>query len=151
MSHSHYDPPIASSAARARWKWLMVPGGHAALTFFWLLASWWWVQPAEAGALNFSLDPAALKWIAKEAIYQCGIILPVTCLLLAALPRIHLRHAVYISVASAVAAYVVHSAAAYLRRPITTNGEHLMDIVLTYALVLLISGVLIRRSDAKVA
>jgi hypothetical protein len=127
----------------------MVPGGHAALTFFWLLASWWWVQPAEAGALNFSLDPAALKWIAKEAMYQCGVILVVTCLLLAALPRIHLRHAVYISLASAVAAYVVHSAAAYVSRPITTNGEHLMDIVLTFVVVLLIGGVVIRQSDSR--
>jgi hypothetical protein len=153
MSRSHYNPPVApvmitvSSGPRARWKWLIVPIGYAALNFFWFLASWWWVQPAESGSLSFSLDVAALKLMAREATYQGGVVLVVTCLLLAALPRIHLGHAVLVSLASVVATYGVFFAAAYLRRPITTNGGQLMSIVSICGVVLLISGVFIRRRN----
>jgi hypothetical protein len=151
MSGSHYNPPVApvtisvSSGAGARWRWLIVPVGYAALIFFWFLASWWWVQPAESGTLSFSLDAGTLKSMTREATYQGALVLVVTCLLLPALPRIHLRHAVLVSLASVVATYVVFFAAAYLRRPITTNGGQLMGIVSICGVVLLISGVLIRR------
>ncbi|HKS57570.1 MAG TPA: hypothetical protein VJS12_19895 [Steroidobacteraceae bacterium] len=152
MNRGHYDPPIApvmtpdAADTRARWKWLVVPLGHAALIFLWLFASRWWFQPAESGTLSFSIDPEALMGMAKEASYQCGLVLVVTCLLLGALPRIHWRHALYASLALVIATCVVFLGAAYARRPITTNGEHLMTIVLTSAAVLLMSGVLIRRS-----
>lgn len=124
----------------------MVPVGHAAIIFLWFLASWWWLQPAESGELNFSLDPEALKSMAKEATYQCGLVLVVTCLLLGALPRIHVRHAIYVSLASVVATFLVMLVAATAHRPITTNGGQLMTIVLTSAAVLLLSGAVIRRS-----
>jgi hypothetical protein len=152
MSRSEYDPsiaPVVSAGLKARWMWLMVPVGHAALLFCWFLVSWWWVQPAESD-FNFSLDPAALTWMAREAVYQCGVVLVVSCLLLAALPRINWHHAIYVSLASAVAVHVVHVTGAHLRGSIT-NGEHFMSLVLTNAAVLLISGAFIRRSDAKVA
>ena len=156
MNRSHYDPPKApvtdpvSSGAKLRWKWLLVPLGHTAFTFLWLLGRWWWVQPAESGSLNFSIDARALRWIAREAFYQGGVVLVVTCLSLAILPRIHLRHAVYFSLASVFGSCAVELAATYVHRPITTNGEQLMSIVFAYALVLLIGAAFIRRSDINV-
>jgi hypothetical protein len=134
-----------------RWNWLLAPVGYATLAFLFFLGEWWWQQPTESGSLNFSLDARALRLIFKEALYQGVIVLVITSISLSMLPRIQLRHAVYVSLASLVAMYVVGFAAAWMRTPITTNGGQLMAIVATYAVVLLISAVIIRRSKVHVA
>jgi len=134
-----------------RWKWLLAPVGYAALTFLWMLESWWWHQPTQSGSLNFSLDGDALKWMARESPYQGMVVLIVTALLFSILPRIHLRHAACVSLASVVAVNVAYFVAVFVRRPIATNGEQLVAIVVTYAVVLLVSRALIGRSEVNVA
>jgi hypothetical protein len=80
-----------------RWNWLLAPVGYATLAFLFFLGEWWWQQPTESGSLNFSLDTRALRLIFKEALYQGVIVLVITSISLSMLPRIQLRHAVYVS------------------------------------------------------
>jgi hypothetical protein len=157
MSRGAYDPPNAPvvdpvvERPAARWKWLFVPFGHATLTFFFMVA---WSRlaprPAEAPPAYWALDAFTAWWMVKDALFQGGILLGIAVVLLWALPRIHLRQAAYVALASAAATFMVDLADAYLRGTIT-NGEYLDRTVVTCALVLLLSGVIIRRSRSSVA
>jgi hypothetical protein len=144
MGHSPYEPPKALvetplvEGVPARWRWLFVPLGHAALMFT-VLILWWRPVPRPSGA-------EAIRWAASEALFQGGVLLLLTILLLWAVPRICLRYAMYISVASAVSRSFVDFAAAYLSGPTTNNGERLDRTVVTYFVVLLLSSVIIRMT-----
>ncbi len=83
--------------------------------------------------------------------FQGGVLLVLTGLLLWALPRILVRHAVYVASASVVSRWLVDLAAIYVSGPITNNGERLDRTVVTYAVVLLLSSVVIRRAGSHVA
>lgn len=152
MSRSPYDPPIAPvidpvlTGVKRRW-WLLVPVVYSALTFLWMLAWWWLRQPAKSGSLNFSLDPGALRFIAREALYQGGVVVVVTGFSITLLPRIHWRHAIYVSLASMLAATAANLAVVHIRGQIT-NGEHLLGMILTYVVVLLITREFISGSQS---
>ena len=149
MGHSPYEPPRALvetplvEGVPARWRWLFVPLGHAALMFT-LLILWWRPVPRPSGT-------DAIKWAAGEALFQGGVLLLLTILLLWAVPRIRLRHAMYISVASAESRSLVDLAAAYLSGPTTNNGERLDRTIVTYFVVLVLSSVIIRMAARGVA
>jgi len=155
MSRGPYDPPATPvespvvERAPARWRWLWVPVGHAVLTFF-FMTTWWWLEPrpAEAPPANFLLEADSIWWIAKEAIFQGGVLLVPTGLLLWALPRILVRHVVYVAWSSGVSRWLVDLAAIYVSGPVTNNGERLDRTVVTYGVVLLLSSVVIRRAGS---
>jgi len=148
MSHSPYDPPKApvetplAEGVPARWRWLFVPLGHAALMFT-LLIVWWRPVPRPS-------EVDAIKWAASEALFQGGVLLLLTILLLWVVPRIRLRHAMYVSVASAVSRSFVDLAAVYLSGPSTNNGERLDRTIVTYCVVLLLSSVIIWMAARRV-
>jgi hypothetical protein len=149
MSRSPYYPPIASVSETvperaARWKWLCVPFGHAALTLA-LLISWWWLEPrpADAPAANLTLEANWVGGMVIEALFQGGVLFVATILMLWALPRIYLRHVAYVSIVSGAAGYIAAWVTYFIRGPHTTNGEHLDRIVVTYGVVLLLSSVVI--------
>jgi hypothetical protein len=149
MDHSPYDPPKAPvetalfEVLPARWRWLVVPLGHAALTFT-LLVIWWRPVPRPS-------EVDAIKWAAGEALFQGGVLFLLTILVLWALPRIFLRHAIYVAVASAVSRGIVDLAALYLTGPSTNNGERLDRTIATYCVVLLLSSVIIRLAGRSVS
>jgi len=152
MSHSPYDPPLApvenpvAENAPARWKWLCVSLGHAVLTFL-FMTTWWWFEPrpTEAPPANFLLEADTIWWMAKEAMLQGGVLLVLTGLLLWALPRIQVRHAVYVASVSVVTRWLVDVVAIYVSGPFTNNGERLDRTVVSYGVVLLLSSVVIRK------
>jgi len=153
VSRNPYVPPgalvtaPALSGAKRRW-WFLVPVGYATLAFLSMLVWWWLQQPAKPDSFNFALDPGALRFYAKEALYQGGVVLVVTGFSIALLPRICLRHAVCIAVTSGVAITAAGIAAEHVLGR-TTNGEQLIGIVLTYVVVLLIAGVFVRGSESR--
>lgn len=149
MSRSPYDPPKTPvetpllEGAPARWRWLFVPIGHAALTFA-LLVIWWRPVPQPS-------EEDAIVWAAKEALFQGGVLLLLTILVLWALPRILVRHAIYVAVASAVSRSLVDLAGLYLSGPRTNNGERLDRTIATYCVMLLLGSVIIRIARRRVA
>ena len=149
MSHSPYDSPavpvetLTMEPAPARWRWLIVPVGHKVLTFI-LPIMWWRPVP-----LPSQVD--TIKWAATEALFQGAVLLLLTGLLLWAVPRILVRHAVYVAVASAASRSLVDLAAIYISGPTTTNGVRLDRTIVTYGLVFLLSGVVIRMTKRNVA
>ena len=157
MIRGPYNPPRApvvdpiAEPPTARWRWLCVPIGHATLTFLFLVA-WLWFAPRPGVALIpiWTLDSEATWWIVKNALFQGGILLGVAVVLLWALPKIHLRHVEYVALATAAATFVVDLVDANLRGSIT-NGEYLDRTVVTCAVVLLLSSVIIRKIRPNVA
>ena len=145
MSRGPYDLPVAPvenflpERAPARWIWLFVPFGHAALTFIFM--TMWCLL-----VTNFLLDGDRVWWIAKEALFQGAVLLVLTAPLLWALPRILVRHVAYVALASVASARLVDLAALYVAGPITNNGERLDRTVVTYGVVLLLCSVVIRRT-----
>src|SRR5688572_27187044 len=101
MSRGPYDPPVApvddsvAERAPARWRWLYVPFGHTVCTF--ILMTMWALL-----ATNFLLQADEILWNIKEAVFQGAVILVITTLILWAVPRILVRHAVYVALASGV-------------------------------------------------
>ena len=89
-------------------------------------------------------------WTVRDVLFQAGILLGISVALLWALPRIQLRHAAYVALFSAVAAFMVDLADSYWR-PTLTNGEYLNRIAVTGAAVFLLSGFIIRKTRPKVA
>jgi hypothetical protein len=149
MGRSPYDPPRAPvetpplEGVPARWRWLFVPLGHAALTFI-VLVVWWRPVPRPS-------EVDAIGWAAREALFQGGVLLLLTILLLWVVPRIFVRHAVYVAVASTLSRSFVDLAAFYLSGPRTNNGERLDRTIATYCVVLLLSSVIIRMAGRSVA
>jgi hypothetical protein len=149
MGHNPYDPPVTPvetpllEGVPARWRWLFVPLVHAALTFI-ILVVWWRPVPRPSNV-------EAIRWAASEALFQGGILLLLTILLLWAAPRILLRHAIYVAVASAVSRSLVDLAAIYLSGPRTNNGERLDRTIATFCVVLVLSIVIIRITGRTTA
>jgi hypothetical protein len=144
------ENPVAGRVP-ARWRWLFVPFGHAMLAFAFMAALW--LEPLrEAAAPEHLLGKTdAILWIAKEALFQGGVLLVLTTIFLWAVPRILPRHAAYIAITSAVSWYLVELAACYLSGPTSNNGERLDRTVMTYIVVLLLCSVIIRRMGRNVA
>lgn len=129
--------------APARWRWLLVPLGHTVLTFV-LLLIWWRPvpQPSEADTI---------MWAVEEALFQGGVLLLLTAVLLWAVPRIFMRHVVYVAMASAVSRSLVDLVGIFVSGPTTNNGERLDSTIVTYAVVFLLSSVIIRITGRNVA
>ena len=156
MSRQPYDPPVApvaeSSGERgpARWKWLYVPIGHAAWMFVAMVAIGLYLTRTDDESLLDWLFNAHAYWaVAKVALFQGGILLLITTFLLWALPPILNLHAVYLSLASAMSRLIVNIGHCYLLGPMTTNGEKLKSVVVTYVVILVVSSVVIRRSRPR--
>ena len=124
-----------------------MPFGHAVLTFI-VMTTWCWLASRSAGVppASFLLKADAIWWIAKEALFQGGVLLVLTALLLWAVPRILVRHVGYVALVSVASARLVDLAALYVAGPIRNNGERLDRTVVTYVVVLLLSSVVIRRT-----
>lgn len=158
MTRGLHDPPIppvedtAIASVPTRWRWLFVPFGHALLAFAFMVASLWCAPRSEDAPLsNLLRDKDSLLWIAKEALFQGGVLLVLTSILLWAVPRIYPRHATYIAVTSAVSWYLVELAASYISGPTSNNGERLDRTVVTYIVVLILCSVIIRRTGRNAA
>lgn len=122
----------------ARWRWLYVPFGHALLMFI-VMSTWWRLAPPATQA-------DSIIWAAKESLFQGGVLLVFTALLLWALPRILVRHAVYIALASTACRNLVDLVAIQIYGPTTNNGERLDRTVASCVVVLLVSSLIIRMT-----
>lgn len=104
-----------------------------------------WALPYEGFSASRLFDVEAARAIFAEALFQGGVQLLMTVAVLWALPRILVRHAVYIAVASVIFRFVVSSVEAQLLGPMQTNGEHLQSVAATYVVVLVVCSIIVRR------
>jgi hypothetical protein len=132
---------LGAQDASRKWWWLLVPVGYAVLEFLTLFV-WWHVS-----GLLIEPTPGAgpVPGLVSRLLLTGAVSTIVLLLALAMLPRIQWRHALYISVAAVIANWITAWSWILTAGPSVTNGSQVLLTAGTFALVLLVGSLLIRR------
>jgi hypothetical protein len=134
-------------AHRARW--FGVPIAFAALLLVVLYVWWNYGPPSPVDPALAATGIGSIGWIAVQAMVAGVVTLIVTALARWALPPITWREVGCVAVGAVVAQFVSGYVTYLTAGPTTTKGDEIVRTALTYACVLLVSGIWIRRSRRR--
>ena len=127
-------------------KWLSVPVVFTA-TLIALLYLWWnYGPPTPVDPVLPAEGVGSIRWLVSSAVTDGLVILIITVLAFAALPSISWRQVGYIAIGTVSMYWIVNTFAMSLGGRETTNGAEVIRTALSYAVVLLVSSIWIRRS-----